>query len=214
MTDFYFGSQGPNSGTTPETALDFVVTRLLNRRVHVEVVQIVAVTNSPGSIQGVGTVNVQPLVNQVDGYGNAIPHGIVTNLRYFRYAGGGNAIIIDPQVGDIGVAVMADRDPSVVFSTQAQANPASGGRSRFEFGIYIGLCVGNANPNQYITFTENGINIVTGGSISIKAPAGIEISGNVTTKNNLSAGNGISCSFTTSTGQLVTVQNGIVTNIV
>ena len=37
--------------------------------------------------------------------------------------------------------------------------------------------------------------------------------GNLTVEGNLSAGNGITCSFTTPTGQVVTVTDGIVTNL-
>lgn len=47
-------------------------------------------------------------------------------------------------------------------------------------------------------------------------PTGIVIggtNGNLDVSGNLSAGNGITSSFTTPTGQVVTVQNGIITNI-
>lgn len=47
-------------------------------------------------------------------------------------------------------------------------------------------------------------------------PAGVTVAGdtgNLTVEGNLSAGNGITCTFTTPTGQVVTVQDGIVTNL-
>lgn len=51
-------------------------------------------------------------------------------------------------------------------------------------------------------------------SVSVTIASGaVNVDGNMTVSGNLSAGNGITCSFTTVTGQTVTVQNGIVTNI-
>jgi len=52
-------------------------------------------------------------------------------------------------------------------------------------------------------------------SVSVTLDAGsANVDGNMSVSGNLSAGNGITCMFTTLTGQTVTVQNGIVTNLI
>jgi hypothetical protein len=81
-------------------------------------------------------------------------------LPYLRVQGGANAIIIDPQPGDIGIAVFASRDITNVKSTKAQANPGSFRTHDFSDGMYIGGLL-NGVPTQYIKFSDTGIEIVS-----------------------------------------------------
>lgn len=121
-------------------------------------VRVEACTND-GELSPVGFVDVTPLVNQVDGAGNPTPHVTIFGLPYSRFQGGTSAIILDPQAGDIGVAVFASRDISKVKSTKAQANPGSLRTYDFADGIYLGGLL-NGTPTQYIRFTDSGIEIV------------------------------------------------------
>src|SRR5574337_340077 len=97
----YKGAQDPTSSTSDFNAHSFLIRQTLNQISTATLVQVKAVTNS-GGVSPVGFVDVLPLVNQLDGYSNAVPHGVVHNVPYFRLQGGANAVIIDPQVGDIG----------------------------------------------------------------------------------------------------------------
>ncbi len=144
--------------------ISFIVRQILNRANHATLVQVIAVHG--GGVAPVGTVDVTPLVNLVDGQGNAIPHGIIYSLPYFRLQGGGNAIIIDPQVNDIGVAVFADQDISTVKATLAAAVPATHRRNDWADGMYFGGML-NGTPNQYIELTAAGINIVAPGTLDL-----------------------------------------------
>jgi hypothetical protein len=81
-------------------------------------------------------------------------------LPYLRVQGGANSIIIDPQPGDIGIAVFASRDITNVKSTKAQANPGSFRTHDFSDGMYIGGLL-NGVPTQYIKFSDTGIEIVS-----------------------------------------------------
>lgn len=144
-------------------------------------VKVTKVSNTPGELKKVGTLSAQPLVNQVDGYGNATPHGVVHNLSYFRYGGGKNAIIIDPEVGDIGVAVFCDRDISSVKANQGAANPGSRRRHDMADGIFFGIPVsakGKETPEQYVRFTADGIEMKdkNGHKIEFKSD-GVHING-------------------------------------
>ena len=120
----YRGSQRPTSGTSPFNEQSFLVWQILRTIAGARLVEVKAVTNA-GSVSPVGFVDVLPLVNQLDGSDNAMPHGVIHNLPYFRLQGGANAVIIDPQVGDIGVAIVEDRDISSVKANRGPANPGS-----------------------------------------------------------------------------------------
>ncbi len=164
----YRGTQQPNASTDEFNAMSFVIRQILNGRNFIALVKVLAVT-SPGGLALAGTVDVQPLVNQLDGQGNAVPHGTVNDIPYTRMQGGLNAIVMDPQVGDIGVCVFCDRDSSAAQATRGVANPGSLRRSDMADGVYIGGLL-NAIPNQYIMFIEDGIKIVSPTLIRMEAP--------------------------------------------
>jgi hypothetical protein len=164
----YFGTKDVDSGSSHFNAISFIVSQLLNARNVATLVEVKAVTNA-GGLSPVGFVDVMPLVNQLDGDGNAVAHGVVHNLPYFRLQGGANAVIIDPEVGDIGMAVFADRDISSVKASGAAANPGSMRRSDMADGMYVGGFL-NGMPNQYVQFNSGGINVVSPTKITCQAP--------------------------------------------
>jgi phage baseplate assembly protein gpV len=169
MSNFgYPGTQEPASGAGDFGALSFLVNQILATISTVTLVKIVAVTNN-GGVSPVGFVDVQPLVNQTDGAGNATPHGVVYGLPYFRLQGGTNAIILDPQVGDIGMCGFASRDISSVKASKAQANPGSGRVFDMADGLYFGGML-NGTPTQYVQFSAIGINVVSPTKITLQAP--------------------------------------------
>lgn len=131
-------------------------------------VKILSCTND-GSVVPFGFVDVLPLVNQIDSQGNAVPHSTVYNLPYLRMQGGSNAIILDPQAGDIGIAVFASRDISKVKATQAQANPDTFRKFSYADGMYLGGIL-NGTPTQFIQFNSTGITIVSPTQINLVAP--------------------------------------------
>jgi hypothetical protein len=149
-------------------------------------VKIISCTND-GDVSPFGFVNVQPLVNQIDGANppNSTPHTTIYNLPYLRIQGGTNAIVMDPQPGDIGLAAFASRDISKVKSTQAQANPGSYRSFDFADGMYVGGML-NGTPTQYILFGTDGITIVSPTAITLQAPT-INIEGNATISGTLTA---------------------------
>lgn len=157
MIDGYQSNQTPNDAAGQFNAIQFIARQLLNKCSVAALVEVKACTNS-GGVAAVGFVDVQPLVNQTDGYGNAIEHGTIYKLPYFRLQGGENAVIIDPQVGDIGIAVFSDVDISKVKETKKRANPGS--RRRFDMadGMYFGGML-NGIPSVYVRVTSAGIDI-------------------------------------------------------
>jgi len=126
------------------------------------------------SVTGGGTasppmVSVQPMVNQVDGLGNSIPHGTVYNLPAFRLQAGSSGIILDPVVNDIGLAIICDRDISTVKATGKISNPGSFRKNSWADGCYVGGFL-NGTLAQFIKFvaSNGGIDIETSGPVTFK----------------------------------------------
>lgn len=168
MSDGLRGYQDPASAASEFNALTFLAGSLINRIATTTLVKVMGVTNS-GGLAAVGYVDILPLVNQLDGAGVSIKHGTIYKCPYFRLQGGSNAVILDPKVGDIGIALFADRDISSVSATKAQANPGSGRRFDMADGLYIGGVL-NGTPNQYIQFNDSGISINSPQSVKLIAP--------------------------------------------
>jgi phage baseplate assembly protein gpV len=167
----------------------FAVQQALAKMQTGTLVRIEACTNA-GDLSPVGFVDVTPLVNQIDGSVPANPtqHVTIYGLPYLRMQGGTNAVILDPQPGDIGVAVFASRDISKVKSTKAQANPGSYRQYDFSDGMYLGGML-NAVPVQYVRFGTDGITIVSPTAITLTAPT-ITLGGAVTVEGALTQSGG------------------------
>jgi len=177
MSASFTGQQRPNDGSSNLNSTAFLVQQLLARISTLTLVKVVSVTTD-GGVTPVGFVDVQPLVNQLDGAGNATPHGTVFGLPYLRLQGGANAIILDPAVGDIGICGFASRDISSVKATKAVANPGSLRRFDMADGMFLGGTL-NAAPTQYVQFNADGITLVSPIKVTISAPE-IEIDGILT----------------------------------
>lgn len=167
-TEGYFGTQNPQSRGSEFNAMEFVITQFLNKRNYTTLVQVMAVRNA-GEVSPVGFVDVQIMINQVDAQGQSMPHGIVNNIPYMRLQGGTNAVIIDPQVGDIGLCTFADRDISSVKATRSISNPGSMRRADIADGLYMGGFL-NSAPQQYVRFSASGIQIHSPTAIRMDAP--------------------------------------------
>lgn len=154
----------------------FMVKSILSKISTATICKVVGVTNA-GGVAGSGFVNVQPLVNMVDGSGNAFPHGVIYKCAYNRVQGGTNAIILDPQVGDIGLVVFADRDISSAINTRVKnmgqpvttSNPGSNRMYDMSDGLYV-FSIVTAAPTQYVEFSSAGIAITSPTKVSLNAP--------------------------------------------
>jgi hypothetical protein len=153
----YPGQQQPTTTSSEFNKMSFLVKQLLGFVRTAILVKVTAV-KSKGEIAPVGFVDVQPIVKMMDSAGNSQSHGIIQHLPYFRIQSGKDAIILDPQVGDIGLAVIADRDISAAKANKAEANPGSFRRFDLADGVYLGGIL-NDTPEQYIQFNTDGIKL-------------------------------------------------------
>lgn len=163
----YRGNADPSSSSSDFNLMRFVIAGALSKVRTVSAVRVISCTNS-GTLDAAGTVDVQPLVNQLDGYGQPTPHATIFKRPYLRWQGGPRAIILDPVVGDIGLLVCCDRDTSIVINTFLAANPGSARKFDFADGFYI-QAMGIGAPTSYVQFMGNDVNIFTPGKVTIKA---------------------------------------------
>lgn len=131
-------------------------------------VRVISCTNT-GGVSPVGFVDVQPLVQQVDGQGNLINLPVLYGLPYVRVQGGANAIILDPQEGDIGLAMFSDRDLSSVVAAKTIGPPGSRRQHSASDGLYLGGVL-NGTPTQYVQFSSTGITVNSPAKVTIVAP--------------------------------------------
>lgn len=177
MSDVATGTLGQMGLSSEAMAVAFIVQRLAASHIHVQLVQVKAV--KPAGIDAltstVGTVDVQPMVHQIDGTGKTYPHGIVHGLPYFRLQGGNVAIIMDPVVGDIGIAIFCDRDISAAAAAKTPSKPGS--RRRFDWadGLYIGGVLGQA-PQHILALSQPGVSDPSRGIVGAQ---GIVLSSNL-----------------------------------
>ncbi len=167
MSDFN-GFQSGADGARQFEAISFLIRNMLSKLNTATLVKVMAVTNS-GGVSAVGFVDIMPMVNMLDGKGNAVAHKTIYRCPYLRIQGGSNAVILDPQVGDIGIAVFADRDISSATANKAPSNPGSFRQFDAADGMYLGGVL-NGVPSQYVQFAAAGITIHSPSAVVLSAP--------------------------------------------
>ena len=162
------GFQQPNSTANDFNSLSFVFEMLMSKVWVATLVRVQAVTNVD-TLSPVGYVDILPMVMQIDGALNTVPHETIHHCPYFRMQGGTNAVILDPKVNDVGIAIFAHGDISVASSTGQQSPPGSRRRNDPADAMYIGGVL-NGIPTQYILFAAAGISVVSPTKITLQAP--------------------------------------------
>ena len=200
-------SQGTSGGVTSNLVpadyaseigkLKFVINSALAGLKVAMPVKVISVSNS-GGLSPIGTVNVQPMVSMLDGSGEAWPHGIIHNVPYMRIQGGANGIILDPAIGDIGIATVCDRDISTVQNTGKVSTPGSLRKHDMSDMVYLMTIIGAA-PTQYIQFNSTGITITSPTAVTINAD--VTINGTLTNNGHLVGSTHTHGGVTTGSGQ-------------
>lgn len=159
MTTSETFERNTDSGSV-ELAVQFMIRRALAKVRTTTLAQVLKVTNT-GGVVPVGTLTIKILVQQNDSAGNLVEAGTVYNVPYSRLSGGTNAVIIDPQVGDIGVVGFGDRDLSSVLAAQGTAGPGSSRRHHWSDALWVATLPLGVTPTQYLQFNADGVTIVT-----------------------------------------------------
>jgi len=153
--------------TVAGAAQDMYIINNLIADIHTMMpVKILSVTVPADELAPIGRCEVLPLVQQIDGSNNVYPMGKIINVPYLRVQGGSNAIVIDPQVGDVGLCGFCERDISIVKRTGELSAPDTRIKYNINSAVYM-FTMMSGTPTQYIHFLENGINIKTTGDLNI-----------------------------------------------
>lgn len=181
----YTGFAGLTDLASEWNRTDFMIRAVMNKMATTTLVLVKAVEETADGF----SVDVQPMVSQVDGAGNAVPHGVVHGMPVWRVQGGTSALIVAPAVGDIGVALFASTDISGVKRAKAPTTPGSARRFDWADGVYLGGVL-NAAPTQLIRMDADGITITAVGPIVINAPDGATLNGDLTVSGKITTGAG------------------------
>lgn len=154
-----------NTQSSEYNGLSFIIQQAIRQQVNTcIVVKVTAVKD--------GYVDVLPLVTQIDGNGEAVQPTTLYHLPFMRYHGGVCAVVLDPVVGDIGLAVFAQKDCSNVgVGTTEPQQPASFRENSMANGFYIGGFL-NQSPTCSIELKQDG-------SIILTAPGNVIVNGDV-----------------------------------
>lgn len=152
--------------STPLNQLEFIVkniTRGMSTSIPVLITAVQA-----GDTNAAGYVDARPLVAQIDAWGNSLPMAVIHHLPYFRLQSGRAAVVLDPVVGDIGLAVFAQSDCSNLKQGATQTvQPNSWRRFDQADGFYVGGFL-NKSVDTFVRLAQDG-------SITIKAPGNVTI---------------------------------------
>ena len=160
----YAGFAGPPEGDELNNLLFLVQQQIARLRTT----QLVKVLESyPGdNSKNPTTIDMQPVVDQVDTNGNRTAHDVVYGVVASRWHGGRNALLIDPVAGDVGVIHTADRDISQVVANNGEPSaPGSGRRHDFSDSVYIGT-VWTPQPTNYTDLRHGNHTTSTDGNVS------------------------------------------------
>lgn len=137
-------------------ALHFLVNALIHQTVNVAIpVRVDSVTLGDGNTAG--WVSATPLITDRDLHGNMIKNVSIPKLPFFRYRAGTAAVILNPRVGDVGLAVFCHKDISPIKPGVTQPQNAGSYRT-FDYsdGVYIGGLFGEATPKTTIVVDPDG----------------------------------------------------------
>ena len=126
-----------------------MINTLINRRVNTCIPVRVDSVQKGGDGSGALYVSATPLVCQMDHDGKALPMVSIPRLPYLRLQHGSAAIICDPEVGDVGLAVFAKQDCSTLNGGTEPVAPGSFRAFDMSDGFYLGGFWGKA-PQTYI----------------------------------------------------------------
>lgn len=169
-------SQRPTDSATRFQADQFTVMQLLLQMQTCSLVRVNAVYG--GGLLPC-TIDCTVLVDMVNGASQPTPHVPIYGRPVFRLHGGSSALIVDPQVGDVGVMIFASRDSSAALVSRLQGPPPSGRSYDYSDGIYLGAIPPLIPPAQYVWLSSAGIQIVSPTTVSVTAPA-IALTGSIT----------------------------------
>lgn len=195
-----------NSGASEYNALSFMMEQMIKGMVNTAIPVRVDSCTKPGVGGAAGYVSATPLVQQRGADGKALDTVSIPQLPYFRLQCGSAAVVLDPQPGDIGLAICSQQDSSNVQA--GTSDPVQAGSFRcFDLSdsFYVGGFMNQA-PQTFVhldpekgeayikaptKITIDAPQIELKGALTMGGASGgadtITLDGNVTTNGNITA---------------------------
>lgn len=175
MSDSVYTNKGLYSQNNLPNAMDYIARSIIKQMINTAI-PVVVEQVMPGDENAAGYVQCLPLVMPRDAQNNSIQTVSIPRLPFYRMYAGRAAIVCDPVVGDVGLAVFAQQDSSRV--KKGTSEPQSAGSFRcFDMsdGFYLGGFY-NGNGDTNIIFDQQG-------NITINAPTAQTINTETATVN-------------------------------
>ena len=153
------------ASSNPLNSMEFFIRSLISQVVSTSLPVVVTAVERKGEEAGAGYVTVKPLLQPRNNSGDGLEVTTIPKLPYFRLQHGKAALICDPKVGDIGLAVVAKHDISNINGSTTPKVPATYRKFDPSDSFYIGGFWGKA-PEVFIHLEDEG-------TIQIKAPTKI-----------------------------------------
>lgn len=207
-----------DTGASGFNILSFLVENIINRQINTALPVRVDSCTKPGAGGAAGYVSATPLICQRGADGNALQPVSIPKLPFFRLQCGKAAVVIDPQPGDVGLAVFAQKDCSAL--RVGETEPVQAGSFRaFDMsdGFYIGGFLG-VPPETFVHLDPEARSVTVTGpksvtvnadeKITLNAPL-VEVTGRIVQTGEMASGGGSSFTggFTNTGGRIVS--NGI-----
>lgn len=162
MSDSVYTNKGLYSSNNLPNAMDYIARSIIKQMINTAI-PVVVEQVMPGDENAAGYVQCLPLVMPRDAQNNSIQTVSIPRLPFYRMYAGRAAIVCDPVVGDVGLAIFAQQDASLV--KKGVTKPQQAGSFRcFDMsdGFYLGGFY-NGGGDTNIVFDQNG-------GITINAP--------------------------------------------
>lgn len=173
MTDNVTGFGALMFAQDEMSLMRFIARQEVNGLATTTLVEVVAVDGD--------TVDVKPLIKQVDGAGNGVDHGVIHGLPVHAIRAGPCVIRIAPRVGDIGAALFCHSDISGVKANKAASVPGSNRRYDWSDGLYLGGFLPKSAPTSIIEIdADDNVNIAAP-KVKVAVSDVVEVTGPVTT---------------------------------
>ena len=186
-----------NSGASEYNALSFMIEQAIKGMVNTAIPVRVDSCTKPGVGGAAGYVSATPLVMQRGADGKSLQPVSLPQLPFFRLQAGNAAVVLDPQPGDIGLAICSQQDSSNVQA--GTSGPVQAGSFRcFDMSdsFYVGGFM-NQTPETYIHLDpEKGeVTVKSPAKITLESPT-IELKGSLQMGNSSGSGSGDTISLT------------------
>ena len=130
---------------------------------------------------------VLPLINQVTPDNKEVIHANLHDLPYGYEQAGECVIQIDPQPGDIGLAICSYRDLSRLKATRQSGTPATSRAYAWEDAVYIRTLWTAKSPQHVISISpDGGITLTSPRPVTVNAD--LHVSGSITASGDVTGG--------------------------